>query len=135
MAWPLRRHRPSVQLPRQANREIADIDHLLDLAEGLGADLPDLDRHEICEVLLVILEESAEALDQRTSLGRRHCSPFDERLMRASDHVIDVTRACSGDAEQVHADDGGSCGNPLTFENMCTAGEERTSGDGVEVSR
>ena len=40
---PLGGHRAAVQLPRQADREVADVDHLLDLAEGLGGDLADLD--------------------------------------------------------------------------------------------
>ena len=43
--WPgaLRRHRAPVQLARQADGEVADVDHLLHLAEGLGADLARLD--------------------------------------------------------------------------------------------
>ena len=37
---------PAVQLPRQADGELADVDHLLHLAEGLGGDLACLDRDE-----------------------------------------------------------------------------------------
>ena len=37
---------PAVQLPRQADGELADVDHLLHLAERLGGDLAGLDRHQ-----------------------------------------------------------------------------------------
>ena len=35
-----------VELPRQADREVADIDHLLHLAKALLDDLADLERHQ-----------------------------------------------------------------------------------------
>ena len=41
-------------------REVADVDHLLDLAEALGADLAGLDRHQRAEVGLVLAQQLAE---------------------------------------------------------------------------
>ena len=51
---PLRGHRPPVELTRQADREVADVDHLLHLAARLGADLADLERHQVGEVVEVL---------------------------------------------------------------------------------
>ena len=42
----------AVQLPRQADGEIADVDHLLHFAEALGDDLADLERDQRAERLL-----------------------------------------------------------------------------------
>ena len=36
----------TVQLAREADGEVADVDHLLHFAEALGDDLPDLERHQ-----------------------------------------------------------------------------------------
>ena len=46
---PLAGDRQAVQLAGQADGEVADVDHLLDLAEALGADLAGLDRHQRAE--------------------------------------------------------------------------------------
>ncbi len=43
----------AVQLARQAHREVADVDHFLDLAEAFRGNLADLDRDEPAEGLLV----------------------------------------------------------------------------------
>ena len=50
MARALRGDDETVQLPRKANGEIADVDHLLDFAEALGKDLACLDRHQPAEI-------------------------------------------------------------------------------------
>ena len=52
--------REAVQLARETDREVADVDHLLDLAEALGADLAGLDRHQLAELVLVLAEELTE---------------------------------------------------------------------------
>ena len=44
VAGPLAGDRQAVQLPGEADGEVADVDHLLDLAAALGADLAGLDR-------------------------------------------------------------------------------------------
>src|SRR5262249_18429923 len=48
----LRRNSAPVQLARQPDGEVADIDHLLDLAKALRDDLAGLERHETAEILL-----------------------------------------------------------------------------------
>ena len=52
VAGTFRRHRQPVELPRQTDREVADVDHLLHLAETLLQDLAGLDRHQFAEVAL-----------------------------------------------------------------------------------
>src|SRR6266568_448389 len=56
-AWPssgppFARDHPPIELPRQADREVADIDHLLHFALALFEDLAGLDRHQAAERLL-----------------------------------------------------------------------------------
>jgi hypothetical protein len=63
------------QLPRQANREVADVDHLLDLAESLGADLAGLDRHQRPEVGLVFTQQAAQLADEQAADRGRHLAP------------------------------------------------------------
>ncbi len=41
--------RQAVELARQADCEIADVDHFLDFAKTFGCDLADFDRHEATE--------------------------------------------------------------------------------------
>ena len=52
VAGPLRGDGEAVQLPRQADGEIADVDHLLHFAQALRDDLADLERDERAERLL-----------------------------------------------------------------------------------
>ena len=42
----------AVELARQADGEIADVDHLLHFAEALGRDLAGFERHEAAEIVL-----------------------------------------------------------------------------------
>ncbi len=71
----LRRHRAPVELARQADREVADVDHLLHLAQRLGADLARLQAHQVGQVGLVLGEQLAEPLHQRPAHRRRHRAP------------------------------------------------------------
>ena len=52
--------RAAVELAREADREVADVDHLLHLAEALLLDLPDLERDERAERLLLATQLLAE---------------------------------------------------------------------------
>ena len=60
VAGTLRRDRAAVELAREADREVADVDHLLHLAEPLLRDLPDLERDERAERLLLAAQLLAE---------------------------------------------------------------------------
>ena len=90
---PLGRHRPPVELAREPDREVADVDHLLDLAERLGRDLAGLDRDELGERLLVLGEQDAEALDDRAAHRRGHGAPGRERLLGGGDRRRDLGAA------------------------------------------
>ena len=61
----------AVELPRQSDGEIADIDHLLDLAEALGHDLAGLERHEQAEIIL----GGAQFLAREAARTRRAAAP------------------------------------------------------------
>ena len=52
VAGPLGSDHEAMQLPREADGEIADVDHLLHFAQALGDDLADLERHQRAERLL-----------------------------------------------------------------------------------
>ena len=64
VAGPLAGDGQAVQLARQPDGEVADVDHLLDLAEALGADLAGLDRHQLAELGLVLAQQLAEPADE-----------------------------------------------------------------------
>jgi hypothetical protein len=72
----LRWHCAAFQLARQAHREVADIDHLLDLTEGLRGDLADLNTDEVGDVGLVLGQQLAEALDELPANRRGHGAPL-----------------------------------------------------------
>jgi hypothetical protein len=97
MARALRGHRAALQLPRQADREVADVDHLLDLTERFGRDLPGLDRDQLSDLGLVLVQERAEALDERPANGRGHRAPARERGPGRRDRRIHLRPAGGGD--------------------------------------
>ena len=89
VSGPLGRHGPAVQLPRQPHREVADVDHLLDLAAGLGRDLADLEADQRGQVVLVLGEQLRPPLDEGAAGGRGHLAPGQERVLRALDGLVD----------------------------------------------
>ena len=93
---PLGGHRAAVELAREPDREVADVDHLLDLAAGLGADLADLEAHQVGERLLVLAEQLTEPLDQRAAGRCGRQPPGGERLLRHLDGAVDVGRSGPG---------------------------------------
>ena len=79
VAGPLGRHRPAVELARQADREVADVDHLLHLAARLGGDLADLEADQRGEVVLVLGQQLAQPLDEAPRGRGRHRPPLTGR--------------------------------------------------------
>ena len=77
MRWPGRSDamRQAVELPRQADGEVADVDHLLHFAVALGADLAHLERDQIAERLLQLAQRLAEIAHQLAALRRRPFAP------------------------------------------------------------
>ena len=88
----------TVELARQADGEIADVDHFLDFAETFGRDLAGFDRDQPAEFGLCGAQFLAEQPHQFAALWRRHQTPGAERLVRLLDH-----RCCIRDG------DGGKC--------------------------
>ena len=103
----------AVQLPRQADGELADVDHLLHLAEGLGGDLARLDGHQRGEIVLVLDEQLAEPRHQRAAHRCRRRAPRGERLRRFGNGRIGLLRCGLGDGEQHVAGDRGAGVQPV----------------------
>ena len=67
--------REAEQLARQPDGEVADVDHLLHLAEALGADLAGLDRDQRAEIVLVLAQQLAQlAHETRRAPGPARCA-------------------------------------------------------------
>ena len=75
----------AVELARQADGEIADVDHLLNLAEALGRDLAGFQRHEAAEIVLGGAQFLADQTHEFAAPGSRHLAPGLEGLMGAAD--------------------------------------------------
>ena len=74
----------AVQLPRQADGEIADVDHLLHFAEALGDDLADLERHQRAERLLRGAQFLAQQAHELAAPGRGNLAPGEKGVVGAS---------------------------------------------------
>ena len=75
MTGSLGRDRASVQLTREPDGEVADVDHLLHLAEAFLRDLPDLERHKGTERLLLAAELLAQEAHELPAPRRRYLAP------------------------------------------------------------
>src|SRR5690349_17482478 len=82
---PLRGDGATVELAGQPDGEVADVDHLLDLAERFGADLARFDRDEVGEIVLVLAQELTETAYQVAACGGRRRPPLFERTGRLAD--------------------------------------------------
>ena len=105
VAGALRRDRAAVELAREADGEIADVDHLLHLAEALLGDLPDLERDERAERLLLAAQLLAEQPHELATMRARQVAPGDERLGGAGDRRVGRGLVGAGDLRQLLAGD------------------------------
>ena len=96
--------RQAVQLARQPDGEVADVDHLLDLAEALGADLAGLDRHQRAEVVLVLAEQLAEAAHEVAADRRRRRAPRGEGVVAPRRRRASTSPAAPAGAERAAGD-------------------------------
>ena len=80
VARPLGGDGQAVELARQADREVADVDHLLHFAEAFLEDLARLRGDQAAERRLARAQLLAEQADQLAALRRRHAAPGVERV-------------------------------------------------------
>jgi hypothetical protein len=95
-----------MQLARQPHREVADVDHLLDLAEPFRDDLADLQGHEAAERLLLGAQLLAEEAHQLAAPRRRHEPPAQEGRMGPGNDLGHGRRRRLDDAADRLARDG-----------------------------
>ena len=88
MTRALRGDRAAVELARQAHREVADVDHLLHLAEPLLRDLPHLERHELTKGALFTPELLTEKPHELAPVWPRQIAPDQKRCGRAPDRGV-----------------------------------------------
>src|SRR5688572_4726363 len=69
-----------IELPRQADREVANVDHLLDLAEALLDDLAAFQRHQPRQRLVGGAQFLAEQAHQLAAARSGHAPPGKERF-------------------------------------------------------
>ena len=88
VAGALGRDRAAVELAREPHREVADVDHLLHLAEPLLGDLADLERHERAERLLLAAQLLAEEAHELAAVRPGQIAPGREGLRGARDRRV-----------------------------------------------
>src|SRR5262249_47355331 len=82
----------AIELARQANGEVANVDHLLNLAEAFGDDLADLDGHETAKCFLVHPQLLSEQADKLAAIGRRRIAPGEKGFLRPLDRLPSLGR-------------------------------------------
>ena len=77
MRWlrPLAVHGQAVELARQADREVGDVDHLLHFALALGEDLADFEGDQAAQLVLVLAQLVADLADDLAAARRRPGPP------------------------------------------------------------
>ena len=98
----------AVQLARQPDGELADVDHLLHLAESLRGDLSGFDGDQRGEIVLVLDEQFAQPRHQRATHRGRCRAPRGKRLCRFGNGRIGLFRCGLRDGEQHVPGDGGA---------------------------
>src|SRR5689334_17104296 len=94
-----------MELAREADGEVADVDPLLDLAERLGPDLAGLQGDQRGKVLLPLADGLADAPDQLAAPGRGDESPEAERLGVGPGGAVNVAGGRRADERQARAVD------------------------------
>ena len=90
VARPLRRDRETVELSRQADGEVGDVDHLLDFALTLCLDLPHLECDEGTERLPVLAQQVSDDTDVLAALRGGHHPPRFEGVGGGRDDLLVV---------------------------------------------
>jgi hypothetical protein len=98
MAGPFRGDGEAVELAREADGEIADVDHLLHLAQALLSDFSGFERDQLAERLLVGAEFLAEETHELAAARRRNAAPSAKGVGTFGDLGLDRARVVIGDA-------------------------------------
>ena len=98
--------REPIELARHSDGEVADIDHLLDLAEPLLQDLAVLHRDETAERFLVGAQFLVEEPDEFTAARRRHGTPFGKGGVGLGHLAVEVARRIHAQPRDLAAIDG-----------------------------
>lgn len=106
VAGPLRGDGAPVQLARETDRELADIDHLLHFAEGFGGDLAGLDGHQRAQIGLVLDEQLTQPGHERAAHRCRGGAPRGKGLRRFGDRRIRIGGGALRNGEEHFAGDG-----------------------------
>ncbi len=88
MAGALGGDRAAEELPREPDGEVADVDHLLHLAEALLRDLAGLERDERAERLLLAPQLLAQQADELAAARRQDVAPALEGRRGARDRGV-----------------------------------------------
>jgi len=96
MAGALAVHRQSVELAREADGEIGDVDHFLNFAESFGEDLAGLESHEAAEFVLVAAERVAELARDFAALGSGKKPPALESFRGESNGLLVIVGCREG---------------------------------------
>jgi hypothetical protein len=105
MAGPLRRDGETVELARETDREVADVDHLLHFAEAFLQNLAGFERDEAAQRILVGAQFLAEQAHEFAAPGRGHIAPRAERFDACRDLFLDGRRRVERDAPDFRAVD------------------------------
>ena len=81
-------HGQPVELARETDSKVADVDHLLHLANALDADLAHLQRHQLAQRLAVVAQDGADVAHHLAALGRRYAAPGGKGLARGGDRGV-----------------------------------------------
>src|SRR5262245_17580730 len=118
--------RQAVELARETDGEIADIDHLLDFPQTLGADLSRLEGDQHPQVVLYLPKRISQLPDDFAALRRRHHPPAKECLLSVFDNHFIVGPGGGSDARQwltvgrIDRLDLGACGASDPLAEACT---------------
>ena len=87
---PLARDREAVQLARETDGEVADVDHLLHFSLAFGEDLAGLEGYEPAELAAMQAQRLAVPPHELAALRRRHVPPLEKCLLRGADDACYV---------------------------------------------
>lgn len=107
---PFAGHGLAPQLPGLTERELADVDHLLDFTGRLGRGLAGFDGDDLGQILLVFAEQLSPPLHQLTADRSGHVPPGLERGLGRGDLVRRRLRGVRGDRAEVPSRDGERAG-------------------------